>query len=335
METLADFGTVAAFNYDTFTTAIYKAWFALFSIDSALQLAGVLILLVLALLALQGLLYRRRAYTQSGPLAEPLRLRGASAVAASTVCAVTLMAGFGVPVTQLLIWSASRLSAELDWHYLQLAFNSLSLGLIAAALVVSLAMLLAYAGRQSPTSWTRTAGRVATLGYAFPGALLAIGLFVPMAALIRGLNHGFGWHLSVQGGLLLMLAAYAVRFMAVAHAPLQTGLGRIRRSLDEASQLMGVTGAAQVRRVHLPLLRPWLLTAFALVLVDVMKEMPITLMTRPFGWDTLAVRVFELTSEGEWKRAALPALGIVLAGLAPVMLLMREMERRPGSKTWS
>lgn len=336
METLADFGTVAAFNYDTFTTAIYKAWFALFSIDAALQLAGLLILLVLALLALQGLLQRGRSHVQTGPLAQPVRLRGARALAAVILCLTVLAAGFGVPVLQLCVWAVAGGPEELNLRFLRLALNSVSLGLLAAAMIVAMAALLAYALRQSPVFATRAAARIATLGYAFPGALLAIGLFVPLAASLRTFETWFGWGAAMQGSLLLMLLAYAVRFTAVAHAPLVAGLARIRPSLDEAARLMGVTGAEQIARVHLPLLRPAVLAGFALVLVDVMKEMPITLMTRPFGWDTLAVRVFELTSEGQWQRAALPSLGIVLAGLGPVIFLMRELERgRPDTRAWN
>jgi iron(III) transport system permease protein len=178
----------------------------------------------------------------------------------------------------------------------------------------------------------RALSRLATIGYALPGTVLAVGVFVPLAQLnnlleAAGRALGTDWPLYLQGSLVALLLAYAVRFLAVAHAPVEAHLGRITRSLDDGARLLGATGPALVRRVHLPLLRTGLLTAAALVFVDVVKEMPITLMTRPFGWDTLAVRVFELTSEGEWTRAALPALAIVLAGLLPVALLLRRAEQ--------
>ncbi|MGQ0697994.1 MAG: ABC transporter permease [Panacagrimonas sp.] len=327
METLADFGTVAAFNYDTFTSAIYKAWFSLFSIDAALQLAGVLLALVLVLLILQSRTQTSRRVAVSGPQAARLPLHGFRAVAAMLVCTVILLLAFLAPATQLLVWSWRHL-ADFDARMTLSAFNSLRLGLLAAVLVVIGASLLGYAARRAPGKVVQTATRVATLGYALPGALLAVGLFVPLAAIARQLNERFETGLALQGGLALMLLAYSVRFMAVAHAPVVAGLARIRPSLDEAAQLAGVTGLRQLRRVHLPLLRPGLAAACALVLVDVMKEMPITLMTRPFGWDTLAVRVFELTSEGEWQRASLPSLVIVIAGLIPVVWLTRQMDQR-------
>lgn len=326
MEVLADFGTVAAFNVDTLTTAIYKAWFAMFSVDAALQLAGVLLLVVLLLVILQSRVQSARRMTQSGPRAARLPLRGARALAASLGCALVLLLSFIAPALQLALWSWKHL-ANADARLLSAALNSVSLGGLAALLVVSGALLLGYAARRAPGRLVNAATRTATLGYALPGALLAVGLFVPLAALVRALNEGLGLGLMLQGGLALMLLAYAVRFTAVAHAPVVAGLARIRPSLDEAARLAGLTGLAQLARVHLPLLRPGLAAAAALVFVDVMKEMPITLMTRPFGWDTLAVRVFELTSEGEWQRAALPSLAIVIAGLLPVWWLVRNLDR--------
>ena len=326
MEVLADFGTVAAFNVDTLTSAIYEAWFALFSVDAALQLAGVLLLVVLVLVILQSRVQSARRTAQSGPLSTRLRLRGPGAVGASLFCLLILLLSFVAPAVQLLLWSCKHL-ATLESRLLASALNSVLLGGLAALLVLSSALLLGYAARRAPGRVVSVATRIATLGYALPGALLAVGLYVPLAALARQANESLGLGVILQGGLALMLLAYGVRFTAVAHAPVMSGLGRIRPSLDEAARLAGLTGLKQLLRVHLPLLRPGLAAGAALVFVDVMKEMPITLMTRPFGWDTLAVRVFELTSEGEWQRAALPSLGIVIAGLLPVWWLIRNLER--------
>ena len=326
METLADFGTVAAFNVDTLTSAIYKAWFALFSVDAALQLAGVLLIVVVFLLLIQNRVSAARRITQSGPPAVRLRLGPLGAGLAVGGCGLVLFLAFIAPAIQLGLWSSRHL-ADIGEKLLGAATNSVLLGVIAAVLVAAMAVVLGYAARRAPGRFVNAATRTATLGYALPGALLAVGLFVPLSALVRHLNESMGWSVLLQGGLALMLLAYAVRFTAVAHAPVQAGLARIRPSLDEAARLAGVTGAAQLLRVHLPLLRPGLAAACALVFVDVMKEMPITLMTRPFGWDTLAVRIFELTSEGEWQRAALPSLAIVVSGLLPVWWLVRNLDQ--------
>jgi iron(III) transport system permease protein len=232
---------------------------------------------------------------------------------------------FFVPVAQLLR-SALRLPQELDTRYLELLANSVGLGLLAAVLTALAGLALAYAVRRYPGRLSAIAARTATLGYALPGALLAIALYVPMAQLMGALERGFGLGHLVQGSLLLMLMTYGVRFLAVAHAPLAAALLRIRPSLDESARLQGIGGLALLRQVYLPLLRGGLSAALLLVFVDVMKEMPITLMTRPFGWDTLATRVFELTSEGEWARAAWPSLGILVAGLLPMYWLNRGLE---------
>jgi iron(III) transport system permease protein len=191
--------------------------------------------------------------------------------------------------------------------------------------------LLGYAGRQQPGTAMQLTQRVATIGYAFPGAVLAVGIFIPVAWLDNLLIDWLklnGWQGSevLKGTLLVMLLAYAVRFLAVGFGPVDSGLQRITRSIDEAAKVMGTRTTALITKVHLPMLRTSLFTAAALSFVDIMKEMPITLMTRPFGWDTLAVRVFEMTSEGEWERAALPSVAIILVGLIPVIFLASRDE---------
>ena len=333
METLADFGTVAVFNYDTFTTAIWRAWSALYSIEAALQLAGLLVLLVaVALVFEQRARAAQRHTALGGPEAPRRRLFGWRAAAATAAPAAVLLAALVLPGITLVGWALDHAARDLDADWLQAAGRSVALGLMAAVLVCALALALAYAARARPDGAVRGLARIATLGYALPGAVLAVGVFLPVAGLNNlfeavGRALGADWPLYLQGTVAALLLAYAVRFLAVAHAPIEAHLGRITRTIDDGARLLGANGAALVRRVHLPLLRTGLLTAAALVFVDVMKEMPITLMTRPFGWDTLAVRVFELASEGEWTRAALPALAIVLVGLLPVALLLRRAER--------
>lgn len=332
METLADFGTVAVFNYDTFTTTIWRAWSALYSIESALQLAGLLIILVAVVLTIEQHARAAQRHTALGNSAAPLRrLTGWSAIVAITAPASLLMIALVLPSLALIGWALRHAAADLDADWFAAALRSAALGLMAAALVCALAVALSYALRARQDGATRVLARLATIGYALPGAVLAVGIFVPVAALnnvfeAAGRMLGADWPWYLQGTVIVLLLAHAVRFLAVGHAPIEANLGRITRSLDDGARLLGTNGIELLRRVHLPLLRTGLMTAGALVFVDVMKEMPITLMTRPFGWDTLAVRVFELTSEGEWTRAALPALAIVLVGLLPVALLLRRAE---------
>jgi iron(III) transport system permease protein len=206
------------------------------------------------------------------------------------------------------------------------------LGGTAAAFTCAGALLVSYARRMAPGPLTRWAGRAAVLGYALPGTVLAVGVYLPGAWLDDVLHHAAGTlfgmdaPLVIQGTLGLMLAAYAIRFMAAGYGAVDSAMQRITPSMEEAARTLGASGAGLLRRVHLPLVRKGLLSGAVLVLVDVMKEMPITLMMRPFGWDTLAVKIYEFTTEGEWELAALPAAALVLAGAIPVMLLTRGME---------
>jgi iron(III) transport system permease protein len=331
METLADFGAVAVFNFDTFTTAIYKTWYGFFSLGSAAQLASLLLLVV-------GLvLYGERRCRRGGPPASQrsrgealYRLQGWRAWLASGWCLSVFLCAFVVPVAQLLVWCWQRGRFDLDERYLGLVLHSVSLGGVAALLTVGVALMLAFARRQAPTRGIRAGVAVANLGYALPGSVLAVAIMLAFGFLDRELvaplsawAGGAGRPL-LLGSLGALLLAYLVRFMAVAHGPLESSLARIRPSLPEAAQSLGANGARRFCEVYLPLLRPGVLGALLLVFVDVLKEMPATLLMRPFGWDTLAVRVFEMTSEGEWARASLPALSLILVGLVPVIGLIRR-----------
>lgn len=326
METLADFGTVAAFNYDTFTTAIYKAWFGLFSTDTALQIAAVMLLVVVTLVTVEAATRRRQSFVALGHHGSVRMPLGRRAWIATAFCAWVLALALGLPVSRL-VWNAMGHLADLDARYLATVRNALSLAAMAAVLTTTAAFVIAMAARMQPGLLTTVTTRLSTFGYGLPGALLAIGLYVPMARFSTWLAERHRLDVMLEGGLMLLLIAYGIRFTAVAHAPVAGGLLRIKPSLLEASRSLGVVGQRQLRQVHWPLLRGSFATATLLVFVDVLKEMPITLMMRPFGWDTLATRVFELTSEGEWARAALPSLAIVLAGLVPVILLTRPNGR--------
>lgn len=336
METLADFGAVSIFNYDTFTTAIYKAWFGMFSLSAAAQLSSLLVLIVFVVLLLEQQLRSRMRYAQVGKgsvHSNRVFLQGTRGWVALAYCALVLSGAFLIPVAQLLLWAYDVLDQDFDNRYLEFLSHSLLLGGIAALLTGSCAILLVYTHRRHNTLWMRMTVRIATLGYALPGVVLAVGIFIPMAWLDNQiiastkilLNLDVG--LILNGSITVMLLAYMVRFLAVAHSPIDGAMQRITTAIDEAARSLGCSGIRLLRRVHLPILRGGLLTAATLVFVDVMKEMPITLMTRPFGWDTLSVRIFEMTSEGEWERAALPAVALVLAGLIPIVLLTRHANR--------
>jgi iron(III) transport system permease protein len=330
METLADFGAVSVFNYDTFTTAIYKSWFGLFSLETALQLALALLALVAAALALEQLARGRARYALAGAGARPparLRLSGGAALAATGFATLVFTLAFALPALCLARWAWQVAPLDLDARYVTYVLRTLSLAGMAAVACGALALVLGWSVRAGGGWPSRVAARVATLGYAVPGTVLAVGVVGALAAAdLAWVALGAAEGLWLQGTFLALLLGYVARFLAVAHGPVEGGLARLRPSLAEAARGLGLGRLAVLARVQLPLLRAGIGTALLLVFVDVMKEMPITLMTRPFGWDTLAVRVFEMTAEGEWRRAALPALVITLAGLVPVMLLTRRID---------
>jgi len=337
METLADFGAVSVFNFDTFTTAIYKTWYGFYSLTSATQLASLLLLAVM--LVLYG---ERRARGAARPANERPRvkalyhLKGGQALAASAWCGLVFACGFVIPVVQLLVWFWQRGRFDLDERYTALILHTVYLGGMAALITVCVALLLAFARRQAPTRLMRSTVSLANLGYALPGSMLAVAIMLAFSVLDRELVIPLSGWLGgagkpiLLGSLSALLLAYLIRFMAVAYGPLENSLARIRPSLPEASRSLGVGGIGLFFRVYLPLLVPGAMSAALLVFVDVLKEMPATLLMRPFGWGTLSVRVFEMTSEGEWARAALPALTLVLVGLLPVILLIRRSARRIG-----
>ncbi|HHN1446463.1 ABC transporter permease [Pseudomonas aeruginosa] len=331
METLADFGAVSVFNFDTFTTAIYKTWYGFYSLSSAAQLASLLLLGVCLVLLGERHTRGRAKAASERPRGAPLyRLRGARALAASAWCGLVFLCAFVIPVAQLVVWFWRQGRFDLDERYWDLIGHTLTLGGIAALATVAVALLLAFAVRLAPTRAIRGAVGLGNLGYALPGSVLAVSIMlafswldnhwvIPLSSALGGAGKPL-----LLGSLFALLLAYLIRFMAVAYGALESGLARIRPSLPEASRSLGVGGPLLFLRVYLPLLLPASLSAALLVFVDVLKEMPATLLMRPFGWDTLAVRIFEMTSEGEWARASLPALTLVLVGLLPVVGLIRR-----------
>ncbi len=334
MEALADFGAVAVFNFDTFTTAIYKAWFGFFDLATAAQLASLLLALVLLALTVERHFRARSRYAENHHATRHRRfaLRGWRGWAATLYTGLVLLVAFVAPVTQLGIW-AWQARGDLDARYGDLLGHTFTLGASAALLTVLGAFVLAYANRYYGDRLTRWAVRIGTLGYALPGSVLAVGVMLSLTWIDQRLADAWLRLTGVEPGLVLagtvvaLLMAYFARFLAVAYGPVDSALERIRPSLREAAHSLGARNWEVVRRIYIPMLRPGLLTAALLVLVDVMKEMPATLLLRPFGWDTLAVRIYELTSEGEWERAALPAVALVLVGLVPVVLLVNRSRR--------
>jgi len=330
METLADFGVSSYFGIQTFTAGIYKAWLSMDNRMAAAQLATVLLVVVALLLRLEHTAQARMRFVSSrggrssGADAAPVRLRGRRAALAWLICAVPIALGFVLPVLFMLRplvlgWGSVQWSQFAGW-----ALNSVWLAGLSAALATALAVGLSFAARSRPSLMTRSAMQLASLGYAIPGAVIVVGLLLPVGWLQEAApSSGVGYW--VTATVLGVVWAYLVRFSAVALQSVQSGYTRIPRNLDDSARMLGTTGPRLLARVHWPLLQRSVAAAGLLVFVDVMKELPATLVLRPFNSDTLAVVAYQLARDERLGEAALPALALVLVGLLPVALLSRTL----------
>jgi len=330
METLADFGVASYFGIQTFTTGIYKAWLSMDDRLAAAQLATFLLALVVLLLQLELRAQRRMRFATGGVgragsgEAQPMQLRGARCAAAWLVCALPVMLGFVAPVLFMLRPLAADWSV-LPWdRFMQWAGNSVRLGAITAVLAVAIALALAFAVRRRGGALTRAVVQLVSLGYAVPGAVIVVGLLLPVGWL-QAAAPGWGLSALVTTTAVGIVWAYLVRFCAVALQSVQSGYARIPASLDDAARMLGVGGMGLLARVHWPLLKRSTAAAALLVFVDVMKELPATIVLRPFDSDTLAVVAYQLARDERLGEAALPSLALVAVGLVPVMLLSRTL----------
>lgn len=333
MEALADFGTVDLLGVQALTSVIYRVWNGAFDQDAALQLATVLVTLALSLVALEHLLRGRARYHQSlasGDAVVPRPLHGWRRWMAPAGPLLLLTLVFALPVAQLLAWSVETVAdGAVSDRLGRAAFNTLALGVITAAVAVVTSTLVAYGQRTRPSSVGRLSARLATVGYAVPGTVVAVAVYVPLVWVDRRVHDagerllGSDVGLVFTGTMLGLVLAYLVRFHALASFAMEARMARISGNLDEAARSLGADRARVLAEVHLPLLGPGMVTAALLVLVEVMKELPATALLRPLGGDTLAITVWEATKDTRFDTAALPALLIVLVGLLPVVLLVR------------
>ncbi len=339
METIADFGTVSYFGVQTFATGIYQSWLSFADRAAAAQLALCLLAFALLLALLDRMQRGRARYHGAGKRferMEPVPLRGRAALAAMLVCGAPVALGFLLPAVLLFSMGIGSEQNLMSDRYLGFIRNSVTLAGIAALVTVAAAVLIGYFQRLQPGRLSTAAGHVARIGYAVPGGVIAVGLLVPFAALDNAIDafaearFGIDTGLLFTGSIWLLVAAYAVRFLAAALNAYDSGLATLHTNTDAVARTLGETPFGMVRRVHLPILRPSLFTAMLIVFVDVMKELPATLIMRPFNFDTLAVQAHRLAADERLDGAAVPSLVIVAVGLLPVILLCRSLGRRGG-----
>jgi iron(III) transport system permease protein len=335
METLADFGTVSYFALEVFTTGIFKAWLSMGDRLAAGQLSVCLLVFVVLVLALERTSRGRARYASAlRKSARPQPLSGAAAALAFAACAMPVLLGFVLPAGLLLhlAWSdlGGRTAAQVGARLLALVGNSFTLAGLAAVAGVLLATSMAYAARLSSGRLVAAANRAASLGYAIPGAVIAVGVLVPLGRLDNWIADALEAAFGVKAGLLLtgtivaLVYAYLVRFLAVALQTVEAGLAKVTLRMDEAARSLGATPAQALARVHAPLLASSLAGAALLLFVDVMKELPVTFALRPFNFDTLAIEAYNLAKDERLAEAALPSLVIVAIGLAPLLFVSRR-----------
>ncbi len=342
METLADYGTVQYFGVSTFTTGIFRTWYGMNNAAAAAQLSALLLLVVFLLVIVERGSRRHARYhhtSQRQQVITRFRLDGWRGFWSFMICSGALFLGFLLPAGQLLWWALSTAEESLDGRFLELIGHSLLLAGMAALMALLLALFLGY-GKRTQHSWlVQLAVRMAGMGYAVPGTVIAVGVIIPFAAIDNALDgwlreqFGFSSGLLLSGTLIALLFAYMVRFLAVSLQTVEAGLSKIRPSMDEAARSMGSGSGEIISRVHIPMLKGSLLTALLLVFVDVLKELPATLILRPFNYNTLAVRAYELASDERLADASYAALTIVIVGILPVILLSRSITHSRHAET--
>ncbi|HSO06780.1 MAG TPA: iron ABC transporter permease [Pelomicrobium sp.] len=334
METLADYGTVAYFGVQTFTTGIYRAWFSMGDRVVAAQLSASLLGFVLLVLLLERLSRGRARFyntTQREKPHPPRRLTGWRAALAFAACALPFGFGFLLPAGILASLALSVENVGYGARFVGLAANSVTLAGITAAIAVVLSLAFGYHARLHPGPLGRSLNRLVSLGYAVPGIVIAVGVLIPLARFDNALDAWMREAFGVSTGLLLtgtmtaLVYAYLVRFLSASLQTVEAGLAKIRPSMDDAARSLGAGPAETLRRVHAPMLAKSLLVGGLIVFVDVMKELPATLVMRPFNLDTLATHVYNLAADERLAEAALPSLAIVAVGLVPLILIARSM----------
>jgi len=346
METLSDFGTVQYFAVDTFTTGIYRTWLGLGEPAAAAQLAAMLMGFVFFLVILERVNRGARKYHHTTGRYQQIRrerLKGIKALLAFFACFAPIFFGFLLPSGWLLNESISHPGSVLNAEFPKLVMSSISIAVMASIFALVIAMLLVYGNRmggQKSASKIKTFSiRVAAMGYAIPGPVLAVGILIPFGFADNAVDQFMRTQFGVSTGLILsgtlfaLMFAYVVRFLAVSLNTVEGSVEKITPSMEQAARTMGVTGIRAIFKVHVPIISGSLMTALLLVFVDVMKELPATLIMRPFGFETLAVRAYEMASDERLSEAAGPSIAIVLAGIIPVIILSRAIGRsRPGQK---
>lgn len=340
METLNDFGTIDFFAVHTLTAGIFNVWLGMGNAGGAAQIALTMLAVVIALMVIERYSRRRQRFHDTTNRFQELpgyELGPLAKAGALAVCVVPILLGFVIPSMVLIYYSVGYFDQSWTEDFFEFAGNSLLVSGLATLVAVGCAIFLAYALRLFPQPLLKFFVRLSSVGYAVPGAVLAIGVLIPFARFDNALDavmrdvFGISTGLLLSGTVFALVFAYAVRFMAVSYGSIEAALGKVRPSMDDAARTLGESPWGTLKRIHFPMVRGGILAASVLVFVDGMKELPATLILRPFNFDTLATHVYQFAKDEMIEHAALGALTIVLVGVVPVIMLSRAISKsRPG-----
>jgi iron(III) transport system permease protein len=335
MEVLNDYGTVKYFGVNTFTTGIFRAWFSMGDSSTAIYLAAILMVFVFVILYLESLQRGNRQYSAVNGIQKPTaRVHPAlgKKIFYTSICTSIFLISFLFPFLQLVNWVSLTYTKVVNQDFFLLIFRSFGLAAVSGIFIVILSIVLLYALRLSPFKWVKNITKIATLGYAIPGAVIAVGVMIPFIALDKwvygNLFSSQVAGLFFSGTLFALVFAYIVRFMAVGYNPVEAGFQKIGIHVNEASRLLGVRSTRTLWKIDLPLIKTSLVSGILLVFVDVLKELPLTLILRPFNYQTLATKAFDMATNEMIAESANAALIIILTGIVPIIFLNRLIKKR-------
>ena len=333
METLSDFGAVDHFAIQTFTTGIFRTWYGMYDLQTAMQLASLLLLIVGLFFILERNSRNNAAFTANNASFvndNEVKLSGVKSYGAFLACFIPLFIGFILPITELIFWSFVNESTFFNQKFLQTSFNTISLAIFAGLITAFLALIINFSIRLKPGVIIKKLSSLLSIGYAVPGLILAVG----MVQLLIYIDSNFldTTDIVLTGSLFGLLVAYIIKTYALANSSIESGYEGINSYIDESSKLLGATGWSMLRRVHVPLMKTSFLTAALLVMSEVVKELPATLILRPFNFETLAVSTYIYAAEERMIQAASPAIAIVLIGLIPIVFLSKMIRSSSQSK---
>ena len=337
METLSDFGAVDHFAISTFTTGIFRTWYGMYDLETAMQLASFLLIFITIVLFTERISRRKMSFTFENSLykkTDILKLRGIKNFSAFVICFLPIFMGFLLPIIELINWSISYNLDFFNSKFIKTSMNSIILAFVAALLCSMFALIINYSIRFLKNSFLSFLSSSLSLGYAFPGLILAVGI-IQLLTFVDSLLITQSLGLILTGSILGLIIAYIIKSYAMASSTIDSSYQRISTYVDDVSKTLGITGWKMLFKIHFPLIKTGVLTSALLVISEVIKELPATLILRPFNFDTLAVSAYIYASEERMFEAAAPSIAIVMVGLLPIYFLSRMIrESRPGASIW-